>query len=187
MRGTIAMARLSNPDSATSQFFINTADSLHLDALGYAVFGEVINGMDIVDIINKEPESSVLVEAMRLREGQLGFNEMQASYTTGDIIKVNLKETMTRQRALGLWFAVLTDDRRLLFVTEQGFTLTPAAFKPSVPKDKISHPIFNFTVPQGLTGHFTLFAIFNNPGDGIEDINHSLRSNIAHVSFELVR
>ncbi len=55
-RGTIAMARTSNPNSATSQFFINQVDN---DALnfagqsnpGYAVFGKVTEGMDVVDKI----------------------------------------------------------------------------------------------------------------------------------------
>jgi len=53
-RGTVAMARLGNePDSATNQFFINVADNLFLDTprdgAGYAVFGRVVDGMDIVD------------------------------------------------------------------------------------------------------------------------------------------
>jgi peptidyl-prolyl cis-trans isomerase A (cyclophilin A) len=50
------MARLK-PDSATSQFFINLKDNAHLDPtakeLGYAVFGKVIQGMDVVDKISK--------------------------------------------------------------------------------------------------------------------------------------
>lgn len=51
--GTVAMARTNDPDSATSQFFINTADNKFLDYTspsnpGYAVFGKVINGMDII-------------------------------------------------------------------------------------------------------------------------------------------
>jgi cyclophilin family peptidyl-prolyl cis-trans isomerase len=54
-RGTIAMARTNVPDSATSQFFINTADNDFLNYgvrdRGYAVFGEVIEGMDVVDEI----------------------------------------------------------------------------------------------------------------------------------------
>ncbi len=57
-RGTIAMARTSDPDSATSQFFINT-NRTHNAALdyvaggnpGYAVFGRVVEGMDVVDAI----------------------------------------------------------------------------------------------------------------------------------------
>jgi cyclophilin family peptidyl-prolyl cis-trans isomerase len=53
--GTIAMARTSNPDSATSQFFINLVDNAFLDKSsgsdGYAVFGEVVEGMDVVDAI----------------------------------------------------------------------------------------------------------------------------------------
>lgn len=59
LEGTLAMARTSNPDSASSQFFINLEDNNHLDyqegALGYTVFGKVIDGMDVVDDILKEP------------------------------------------------------------------------------------------------------------------------------------
>lgn len=54
-RGTIAMARTMDPHSATSQFFINVADNAALNissqGWGYAVFGKVIEGMDIVDKI----------------------------------------------------------------------------------------------------------------------------------------
>lgn len=51
-RGTIAMARTPNPHSATSQFFINHRDNPQLDeGDGYAVFGKVIDGMDVVDKI----------------------------------------------------------------------------------------------------------------------------------------
>jgi len=57
-RGTIAMARMPDKDSATSQFFINHVDNPGLDhrdntpeGYGYAVFGKVINGMDVVDAI----------------------------------------------------------------------------------------------------------------------------------------
>ena len=54
-RGTIAMARTNDPNSATSQFFINLIDNAFLDYSstndGYAVFGEVIEGMDVVDAI----------------------------------------------------------------------------------------------------------------------------------------
>ncbi|MFT6926036.1 MAG: cyclophilin family peptidyl-prolyl cis-trans isomerase [Psychromonas sp.] len=54
-RGTIAMARTNNPDSATRQFFINHKDNDFLNAQddrwGYSVFGKVINGMEVVDKI----------------------------------------------------------------------------------------------------------------------------------------
>ncbi len=54
-RGTLAMARTSDPDSATAQFFINTNDNHRLDygigGAGYAVFGMVIEGMEVVDKI----------------------------------------------------------------------------------------------------------------------------------------
>ena len=57
-RGTLAMARTGDVDSATAQFFINVADNTFLDhkspdrrEFGYAVFGKVIEGMDVVDKI----------------------------------------------------------------------------------------------------------------------------------------
>jgi cyclophilin family peptidyl-prolyl cis-trans isomerase len=56
-RGAIAMARLSDPNSATGQFFINLVDNANLDYSarnpGYAVFGQVVEGMDAVDAIAK--------------------------------------------------------------------------------------------------------------------------------------
>ena len=57
--GTVAMARTSDPHSAGDQFFINIADNSRLDpspnSWGYAVFGYVIEGMDVVDKIAKVP------------------------------------------------------------------------------------------------------------------------------------
>ena len=74
-RGTVAMARTAVVDSATSQFFINTVDNAFLDnrgktpdLFGYAVFGEVTGGMEVVDAIravktgNKAGHSDVPVE-----------------------------------------------------------------------------------------------------------------------------
>lgn len=53
-RGVISMARSSNPNSASSQFFICHADSDFLDG-NYAAFGEVVSGMDVVDAIADTP------------------------------------------------------------------------------------------------------------------------------------
>jgi peptidyl-prolyl cis-trans isomerase A (cyclophilin A) len=60
-RGTVAMARTMVPDSATAQFFINVKDNPFLDqpnsrdGNGYAVFGKVVSGMDVVDKIRAVP------------------------------------------------------------------------------------------------------------------------------------
>ena len=62
-RGTIAMARTPDPNSATAQFFINLVDNRNLDYVsderaetwGYAVFGQVVSGMDVVDKIKAVP------------------------------------------------------------------------------------------------------------------------------------
>jgi peptidyl-prolyl cis-trans isomerase A (cyclophilin A) len=61
VRGSVAMARTSDPNSATAQFFINLNDNTFLDAAnardgnGYAVFATVVSGMDVVDRIRSVP------------------------------------------------------------------------------------------------------------------------------------
>lgn len=71
-RGTLAMARTNDPNSATSQFFINTVDNQFLNANGrnpgYAVFGKVIDGMDVVDVIRngKTKPGDVPVETIEI-------------------------------------------------------------------------------------------------------------------------
>ena len=64
-KGTIAMARTSDPHSASTQFFINVADNDFLnfksesrDGWGYCVFGKVVDGMDVVDKIKKVPTTT---------------------------------------------------------------------------------------------------------------------------------
>ncbi len=82
-RGTVAMARTMVPDSATAQFFINLKDNAFLDAAnsrdgnGYAVFGKVVSGMDVVEKIrgvatgNKGPHQNVPLEAIVIRKATL--------------------------------------------------------------------------------------------------------------------
>jgi peptidyl-prolyl cis-trans isomerase A (cyclophilin A) len=60
LQGTLAMARTQDPNSATAQFFINTVDNARLDytsdaSPGYAVFGKVVAGLDVVDKIKAVP------------------------------------------------------------------------------------------------------------------------------------
>jgi cyclophilin family peptidyl-prolyl cis-trans isomerase len=59
LRGTISMARTNDINSATSQFFLNLTDNAFLDHApgnyGYAVFGKVVDGLDTLDLIAKQP------------------------------------------------------------------------------------------------------------------------------------
>lgn len=63
IRGSLAMARTSDPNSATAQFFINQRTNLRLDwqpgAPGYTVFGEVTDGLSVVDFIASSPVTQV--------------------------------------------------------------------------------------------------------------------------------
>lgn len=81
-RGTVAMARTNDPDSATSQFFINHKDNDFLNYAGpgkpgYAVFGKVVEGMDVVDKIaavktmRRGPYSDVPVEPVVIKSAKL--------------------------------------------------------------------------------------------------------------------
>ena len=68
-RGTLAMARTSDPDSAAAQFFINQRSNLRLDwsggKEGYTVFGEVVDGMQVVDIISLTDTGSAQAQTTR--------------------------------------------------------------------------------------------------------------------------
>ena len=82
-RGTLAMARTSDPDSATSQFFINHKDNDFLnyrgpspDQIGYAVFGKVTEGMDVIQTVGTTPTArgdrpleDVVMESVTITEG----------------------------------------------------------------------------------------------------------------------
>jgi cyclophilin family peptidyl-prolyl cis-trans isomerase len=76
-RGTLAMARTSEPHSATAQFFINVKDNTFLDranardGFGYAVFGRVIEGMDVVD---------------RIKQVETGTRNGQGDVPTQDVV-----------------------------------------------------------------------------------------------------
>lgn len=102
--GTIAMARTSDPNSATSQFFINLVDNTSLDytapnqqGYGYAVFGNVVEGMDVVNKIASVPTTSkgphqdvpktnIVIEKVTVLEKE------QSNNITRDEIKVPGKE-----------------------------------------------------------------------------------------------
>jgi cyclophilin family peptidyl-prolyl cis-trans isomerase len=62
-RGTIAAARTNNPNSASSQFFINLSDNVSLNPrrrnLGYTVFGEITSGMELIDLIGSLPTGAI--------------------------------------------------------------------------------------------------------------------------------
>ena len=82
VRGSVAMARTSNPNSATSQFFINLVDNNYLNYAdpnnpGYAVFGKVVEGMDVVDSIaqvktgQKGPQSDIPIEPVIIKSAKV--------------------------------------------------------------------------------------------------------------------
>ncbi|GAB6040267.1 peptidylprolyl isomerase [Endothiovibrio diazotrophicus] len=96
-RGTIAMARTGDPDSATSQFFINTVTNAALDfknktprGWGYCVFGRVVDGMETVTAIESRPtanrnyRSDVPVEPVFIEKARLIGEEPAETEATGN-------------------------------------------------------------------------------------------------------
>ena len=87
LRGIVSMARATDPNSAGSQFFIMHQDNAQLDEAGYSVFGEVTEGMDVVDKITELPRD--LVKDYRTGE------EVEGECPSGEgakMIKVTISE-----------------------------------------------------------------------------------------------
>jgi cyclophilin family peptidyl-prolyl cis-trans isomerase len=97
LRGTIAMARADDPNSATSQFFINLKDNAILNATltqpGYAVFGTVVEGMNVVDAIAAVPTATtnqaadvpvtdVVISSATIEEGAPTYTAEYQAYLT---------------------------------------------------------------------------------------------------------
>ena len=97
LRGSISMARTNNPDSATSQFFINVVDNPGLDPKsadnpqgfspdGYAVFGKIVDGMETIDKI-RQSETGVKRMMVRAPSGELMENPMSDAPLRNAVIK----------------------------------------------------------------------------------------------------
>ena len=93
LRGTVAMARTSDPNSATSQFFVNLDDNTQLDPGGvspdgYAVFGEVISGMDVIDEI-----AAVETGSQTDPDGR-SFNDVPVD----DVVLIDVRRVLTADK-----------------------------------------------------------------------------------------
>ncbi len=213
IRGSIAMARTSVPDSAVAQFFINSVDNTFLDYKnnddpGYAVFGEVTEGMDVVDLISKvdtfgsAPRGKVIIESISRHKdglpvagvapnpqekGELSFDILKTDYFIGDTLEVSLKEPgIKREKELDLWVAVQLPNDKFLYLSKKNtFTSIPTAFKNAVKVEETSHQVLTLTIPEGLAGSYTLYAIFNKIGSDVNDLDKSVRSNIASKAINI--
>jgi cyclophilin family peptidyl-prolyl cis-trans isomerase len=205
VRGSIAMARTNVADSATSQFFINSVNNAFLNYKdvanpGYAVFGQVLEGMEVVDAISAVatskaaatkdvPLQPVLIKSVHVREAQLAFTALKAAYIPGDTLSISLRETsISRTRALDLWVAVRLPNGSLQFVSpENPGLLSPVAkpLKRNVPIETTTHAVLSLVVPKGATGVYRVYAIINEAGADINDLSLTQRSNLASTLVEL--
>jgi peptidyl-prolyl cis-trans isomerase A (cyclophilin A) len=122
VRGTVAMARTTDPDSATSQFFVNLADNRALDATleepGYAVFGVVVAGMEVVDAIAlvethsvgslaDVPVDAVLIDSVTIEAGETTLSPDWQLYS--ESVQLNFQSYLqnTAINVFELWFQQL--------------------------------------------------------------------------------
>ncbi len=110
-RGTLAMARQSAPDSATTQFFINHADNVQLSTpieggAGYAVFGRVIDGMEVVDEIASTPTDARPTKRFNIRVRNVPVEPIVIS----DVVMVDEASLSEEQRQAAADWREESDD-----------------------------------------------------------------------------
>ncbi|MDD2814863.1 MAG: peptidylprolyl isomerase [Thiotrichaceae bacterium] len=112
LRGTVAMARVSDPNSATAQFFINVKDNANLDfkdatpaGAGYSVFGKVVQGLEVVDAIqhvetgaggsfSKDvPITPVVIEKITLKNVPASLGKVEAKKAAEAVVKAEPVKT----------------------------------------------------------------------------------------------
>lgn len=175
VRGTIAMAKVGgNPDSATSQWFFNTADnSSNLDAQngGFTVFGSVINGMDVVDTINSL--STITSNSLPVTSGNQVASDgsnlvlLNSVYLLDDIFHMNLGLN-------GAWYNQNTAGQGILFeiLPQTGTNVNDLAFMAWFTYDT-EQPADGSTANIGDTGHRWM--------TGIGEVNNDTNS----ITFDL--
>ena len=174
LRGTIAMARTSDPHSATSQFFINHVDNDFLDwdntadGWGYCVFGRVIQGMDVVDAIavvpthstgghNDVPTDDVIMESVTVAFEENGagpYFEVEITDHDDEVVEGETVFLEYRVNNIGgdegrqdIEFVVYDGDGRVIHSDSEEFRITAGN---SVTGE------FSWTTEAGKTGEFHL-------------------------------
>lgn len=116
---------------------------------------------------------------------EITFNGLQQTYNPGQIIQLNLNElSSNRTEAVDLWVAVQLPNNELLFLNSVSGS-TPLPFKSNVPVNEISQSILTFTVPSGISGTYTFFAVYSEQGATFDELGAKLRSNLLSQSTNL--
>jgi probable HAF family extracellular repeat protein len=120
---------------------------------------------------------------------QLALRNLNSSYTAGETVDIALQEhSLVRQHALDLWVAIEFPDKTWRYINPESpglLSSTPKPFKTMVSTDNVQHAIARFVIAQGLTGHYRVYAIFNEPGRDLSNLAQTLRSNIATAEIDL--
>ncbi|MFI3135489.1 MAG: hypothetical protein QX197_01795 [Methylococcaceae bacterium] len=120
---------------------------------------------------------------------QLAFRNVQPTYKAGETLSITVQEhTLVRKEALDLWVAIELPNAELRYLNIDQPTavcVNPQPFHKNVTIDLVQHAIASFVIPKGVTGHYTLYAIYTTPGSDLSHLAQTSRSNIAKMEFDL--
>jgi C1A family cysteine protease len=148
-------------------------------------------GVNIV-VERNENDSTEGPAAGQSQLAQIKFQGLKTSYNVGENLVVGLMENVavgSRNQAVDLWIAILLPTGELLFETLPlfSFSLDPQPFKRSVSNQETKQSVLEFTIPEGMGGDYTFYALYvvegKNPlTDGLEAV---ARSNLAMQTVTL--
>lgn len=120
---------------------------------------------------------------------QLAFRNLQASYKVGETLTLALQEQVrVRKQVLDLWVAVVLPTGEWYYFNADEPSLLSTQAKPykmAVSVDSVRHTLTSFVIPKALLGRYTLYALFNEPGKDLSDLEQSIRSNLATMAFDI--
>jgi hypothetical protein len=116
---------------------------------------------------------------------EIAFSGLQPNYSAGQTIQFSLNEVSApRSAAVDLWVAIQMPNNDLFFLNTVSGS-TPLPFKTNVPANETSRSVLTFPLPSGVSGTYTVFAAYSEPGATFDKLGAKLRSNLLSQSTEV--
>lgn len=116
---------------------------------------------------------------------EIAFSGLQPVYSPGQTMQFSLNElSAPRSGAVDLWVAIQLPNNELFFLNTVSGS-TPLPFKTNVPANETSHSVITSPVPDGISGTYTVFAAYSEPGATIDTLSAKLKSNLLRQSIKV--
>ncbi|OAD18901.1 hypothetical protein THIOM_005489 [Candidatus Thiomargarita nelsonii] len=164
-------------DGVSTGFDWEYFSRLHVGATAWFLFAEM--GYNPYWNSFNSDNGLVQVEAMGLK----------SPYAVGDTVQIDLVEiTPPRSERVDLWEAIELSTGEFLFKTPSppmSFSLTQQAVKTSIENTETTHRLLYFVVPEGISGHYTLYTAYVQQGENPVKNSSSIRSNLVILPITL--